>query len=171
MYYRQRKAWLCVLGATAGALWGTPGCDSTAARRRALASGNPLDRARAVVQVAEGRDPDAVHKLVDLLDDPDKTVRMYAIIALKRLCGQDYGFRYYADETERRAAVQRWRQALRTGEVTLVPRTRPAGVQGSTSELDGRTAARLGVKQSHDQYPERQRRAKLTPAANEGRRP
>lgn len=97
-----------------------PGCAGTQARRD-LGSNNPLDRARAVVAVAERGDVGAVHKLVDLLEDGDEAVRMYAIMALRRLCGEDLGYRYYANEAERGTAVARWREALRAGTVKLRP--------------------------------------------------
>lgn len=97
------------------------GCDSGAAHRRALASANPLDRARGVIRVSQARDGRAVHKLVNLLEDSDPAVRMYAILALKRICGRDYGYRYYADVGERSTAVERWRQALRDGDVEAHP--------------------------------------------------
>jgi hypothetical protein len=97
------------------------GCAAGAGPRRELASGNPLDRARGIVQVAEAQDPRALHRVVDLLEDRDEAVRMYAITALRRLCGEDLGYRFYASEAQRAAAVARWREALRNGEVSLRP--------------------------------------------------
>jgi HEAT repeat protein len=97
------------------------GCDPGTARRQQLNSENPLDRTEAIVQAYETRDQRAVHRLVGLLDDPSAAVRMYAIQALRRLCGVDYGYRYYASPAQREAAVERWRQALRSGEVVLRP--------------------------------------------------
>jgi hypothetical protein len=87
--------------------------------RADLRSGNALDRARGVVAVTESRDDLAVHKLVDLLDDPDRGVRMYAIMALERLCGETYGYRYYESAPRRAPAIERWREALRQGNVVL----------------------------------------------------
>ena len=109
------------------------GCNS-AGERKALSSPSPVERARATVTLAEQRDAASVHKLVDLLEDPDQAVRMYAIIALRRLTGEDYGYRYYAREAERRPAVERWRAALRDGQVVLrtdgsaAPKTAAAAV-------------------------------------------
>jgi HEAT repeat protein len=97
------------------------GCDQGAVRRRQLSSDNPLDRTEAIVHAYQARDLRAVHKLVALLDDPSDAVRMYAIQALRRLCGVDYGYRYYASAAQRAAAVERWRQALRGGGLTLRP--------------------------------------------------
>jgi hypothetical protein len=74
-----------------------------------------LERAEATVRLAEAGDVGAVHKLVDLLDDPDRAVRMYAISALRRLCGDDLDYRYYDEPEDRAAGVERWRAALREG--------------------------------------------------------
>lgn len=118
-----------------------PGCGRTAQPRGGLGSPNPLDRAESVVEAAEARDHNAIHALVDLLDDPDPAVRMYAQLALQRLCGRDYGYRYYHDEARRAVAVQRWRDALRDGKVSIrsePPVPIPADV-GSPSEARERT--------------------------------
>lgn len=98
------------------------GCQSPATRREELNSTYAPTRARAVVASAEAGDATAIHKLVDLLADEDRGVRMYAIVALRRLCGVDFGYRYYAPEVERQAAVDRWREAIRSGEVHMDPR-------------------------------------------------
>ena len=100
-------------------LLGSTACQSTAMRRQQLASGNPLDQVTAAVWLAETGDADAVHRLVSLLEDRERTVRMYAQLALERLCGQTYGYEYYSPRAERTAAVRRWRAALRQGEVTV----------------------------------------------------
>ena len=94
-------------------------CRSPATQRERLASSNPLDQVTAAVWAAESGDAPAVHRLVSLLEDRDRTVRMYAILALERLCGQTYGYRYYEPPAKRAAAVQRWQEALRQGEVTV----------------------------------------------------
>jgi HEAT repeat protein len=81
-----------------------------------------LERALAAVRLAEAGDAGAVHELVDLLEDSDRAVRMYAILALVRLTGADYGYTYYGSDLERAVAVRRWREALRAGEVVVRPR-------------------------------------------------
>ena len=95
-------------------------CQSSS--RKELASPNPLERALAAVRLAEAGDAGAVHELVDLLEDSDRAVRMYAILALARLTGEDYGYKYYGSDLERALAVRRWRDALRAGEVVVRPR-------------------------------------------------
>lgn len=91
------------------------GCGGDASNRVQLSSRYPPDRARAAVRAAQSGDLRAAHELVDLLEDDDRAVRMYAIASLERLTGKTYGYRYYADETDRTAALARWRAALRAG--------------------------------------------------------
>ena len=117
MHRQGQTARAGVLGLAVGLSCWAAGCGG-AAPRRELASGNPLDRARGIVKVSERGDLAAVHKLVDLLEDPDAAVRMYAILALRHLCGQDYGFHYYDCAADRAQAILRWRDALRNGELT-----------------------------------------------------
>ena len=86
-----------------------------------LASPDPSERAAAIVAAADHGDAQAVHRLVELLEDRDLGVRMYANLALVRLCGADYGYHYYDPEELRAPAVERWRAALRDGNVTVLP--------------------------------------------------
>jgi hypothetical protein len=99
------------------------GCQSPRGGRADIASTYPLDRVRAVVRSAEAGDAGAVDLLIELLDDSDRGVRMYSILALERLCGENHGYRYYAPEAERAAAIERWRAARQRGEVVV--RTTP----------------------------------------------
>ncbi len=84
-----------------------------------LASPVPVDRARAAVAAAERGEADAIYRLVELLDDADGGVRMYAILALRRLTGHTYGFVYHGTLAERSAAIERWRTALQEGRVKV----------------------------------------------------
>jgi HEAT repeat protein len=95
------------------------GCHQSAVAR--LSALDPSERAAAIVSLADAGDASAVHKLVDLLEDRDLGVRMYANLALVRLCGTDYGYHYYDPEPVRGRAVDRWRDALRDGQVTVLP--------------------------------------------------
>lgn len=97
-------------------------CNPPAAQRRQLSSPYPPDRARAAVAAAEAGDAKAIDLLIELLDDRDRAVRMYSILALERLCGRTYGYRYYDPEPQRRAAIARWRQARQRGELVLLRR-------------------------------------------------
>ncbi len=105
------------------------GCRGGTAGKPQLASNHPLDRAQAAVRAAERGDASSIHALVDLLEDPDDVVRMVAIHSLRRLCGEDLGYRYYAGPAERAAAVGRWREAVRSGTLRVAaewPSTSPA---------------------------------------------
>lgn len=93
-----------------------PACRTPAAR---LSSADPSERAAAIVAAAEAGDAQAVHRLVELLEDRDLGVRMYANLALVRLCGTDRGYHYHDPEPVRARAVERWRAALRDGSVTV----------------------------------------------------
>jgi hypothetical protein len=126
-----------VILATAGP--GT-GCGSHDSRFQSI---DPLQRAEAAVRAADAGQPDAVHELVSLLDDNDSAVRFYAIQSLRRLCGQDFGYRYFAPEAERAAAVRRWREALRIGDVVVGGR---GGSSRDTAADTADRAARLGLQ-------------------------
>ena len=99
--------------------------------RQRLQSPIPHERGQAVVAMEGTGDPRVVPALVDTLEDPDAGVRMFAIQALIRLCGNDYGYRYYQDESRRTAAVERWRAALRENEIIVKPDARQAAGEGA----------------------------------------
>jgi hypothetical protein len=128
---------VCVSGIVV--LLGTAGCQGSATWRDRLSSPNPLDRAQAVVAVYARRDAEAIPKLVDLLEDPDSAVRMYAIVALRRLCGEDFGYRFYESAALRDAAVDRWRAALRAGEVRLRPLAQAAASDSEPGPSESNT--------------------------------
>jgi len=58
----------------------------------------------------------AVPQLVDFLQSEDKSVRFYAIGALRRITGTDHGYDYKADPYRRALAVKRWREFLDSNE-------------------------------------------------------
>src|ERR1051326_913966 len=110
-------------------------CSQRQTTRQKLASSIPYDRAVGAIKVEERRDPENVAQLVGLLDDSDVAVRMYAILALERMFGTTFGFKYYAPDDERLPAVQRWQAAIRNGELKLdgaVPSETPAAPHDSS---------------------------------------
>jgi HEAT repeat protein len=121
------------LGLTALVSLGFGGC-AAPQNRAGITSSYPLDRVRAAVACAEAGDARAIDLLIEALNDNDRAVRMYSIIALKRLCGEDYGYRFYASDGERDEAIARWRQARGRGEIILQapPRTPSAAVSDAT---------------------------------------
>gem|GEM_PF-3291960 len=106
----------CLTGLLACALGG---CAATLSDRERLDASFAPDRAQAVVRLAESHDTQSIHKLVELLQDHDQAVRMVAILALQRLTGETFGYRYYDDAARRGAAVERWRGALREGKIVV----------------------------------------------------
>lgn len=110
-------------------------------RERELTSRDPIERSRGAIGVANSDDASSLHRLVNLLEDDDPGVRLYAILALRKMTGQDYGYRYYQREIEREAAVARWREALRTGTV-------------QTRRTEAATAREQSAAASETQSPE-----------------
>jgi len=145
---RRRECTLLVTVAIGivGAALGTLGCRGDA-RRAQLRSTNPLDRAAAIVRVAESGDLRAVHKLVDLLEDEDSAVRMYAILALRRLCGQDFGYRYFDNVGTRSSAVRRWRDGLRAGSIQVHPATQPSVIAADADPAQGPAAGAASAEE------------------------
>jgi hypothetical protein len=90
---------------------------STEKVRSELVSGTPVQQVSAAVTVAKRGDVQSIPELIALLDDNDPAVRMYAIMALRDLTGQTYGYKFYGSQEERAAAVQRWQDALRAGKL------------------------------------------------------
>lgn len=87
-------------------------------------------RVRAIHWAGQESRDDAVGPLIEHLADDDASVRFYAIAALKRITGKDYGYDYKAGARDRAEAVKRWRAALAGGEVG------PVDNGGQTGKLD-----------------------------------
>jgi len=96
-----RLAWLLAALLTAGC-----------APRPSLESGDPVQRARAIKRLAGTKDPSLALRLVDRLEDDDPAVRFYAVLALRRLTGRDFGYNYALDPQRQPAAVRRWRDFI-----------------------------------------------------------
>ena len=77
-----------------------------------LENPDPTVRIRAIKWAGENQVHDAVPLLVDRLQEQDRSVRFYAIMALRRITGDDLGFDYKADSAQRAEAVKKWRQSL-----------------------------------------------------------
>ena len=89
-----------------------------------LQSQHPSDRSDACLRAARTRHRPAVPLLIERLEDTEAEVRLFAVRALKAITGltDAHGYRYYASPPERRGAVQRWREWLKS--------TRPADKEG-----------------------------------------
>lgn len=94
------------------------GCAGPDGRGRSLAnafeSEDPVDRIGAAQKAAASNDKTALPALVTCLSDSESDVRFFAIAALRKITGQDFGYHYYDNEQARREAVDRWREYLRT---------------------------------------------------------
>ncbi len=80
-----------------------------------IQSENPADRILAIRAAAEARDDRSVPLLVDRLEDEDRAVRFFAIIALDKITGHRFGYDYAKPDAGRRKAVERWRAYVRRG--------------------------------------------------------
>ena len=89
---------------------------------------DPSVKIPAFKKAVRTKDRGAVRQLVKDLESDDPAVRFYAIGALERMTGQQFGYRYYDGETGRAAAVGRWHDWL-SGRQTLAstPEARAAG--------------------------------------------
>ncbi len=77
-----------------------------------LQSADEPVRIEAVIEAGRTGDRGAVAYLVELLADEAAAVRLFAIESLRRITGQDFGYRSYADDAARREAIGRWRRWL-----------------------------------------------------------
>ena len=107
-------------------LWSVPlmicvlfGCSDPLDRQMAISdldSPTPTVRVMAIKWAGDNKVTAAVPQLVDYLQNEDKSVRFYAIQALKRITGKDLGYDYKAPAHFRSAAVKRWQGLLDTNE-------------------------------------------------------
>ena len=124
------RAALCAVAALA---W-CGGCAQPPASKRGILDDNPAVKIPAMKRAGVVKDAAQEAPLVEQLMDEDAAIRFYAIEALKRLAGDDLGYHYYDDRSERDKAVERWRQWLLgrqpAGTVSAKPASRPAVVDG-----------------------------------------
>lgn len=77
-------------------------------------SDDPASKLYAIRAAGESRDRSAIPPLVEQLDSDDPAVRVFAINALERITGERLGYNPYADDVGRRAAVERWVDAVKS---------------------------------------------------------
>ena len=73
---------------------------------------DPSVKIPAIKIAGERKDLAATPQLVEDLDSDDPAVRLYAINGLRRITGEDFGYRYYDDPDARAPAVAQWREWL-----------------------------------------------------------
>jgi hypothetical protein len=97
---------------------GIPAC--TAPKEPAsVAHDDPSVKIRGMKKAARERDVAVVRQLVKDLDSDDPAVRFYAIRSLGDLTGEDFGYRYYHDEVQRRESLGRWQEWLNERAATV----------------------------------------------------
>ena len=81
---------------------------------------------KAVLRAGRWKDRQSVPYLVDRLTDSEAEVRFAAIVALRRITDETFGYRYYEPSAKREQAVRRWRDWLRDDRPATGPATAPA---------------------------------------------
>jgi hypothetical protein len=84
-------------------------------------SANPAAKMYAIQYAARDGDREAINNIIEQLSSDDPAVRLMAIGALQRLTGQTYGYCSYDPVWQRQAAIERWVQASKAGELTVHP--------------------------------------------------
>jgi len=79
---------------------------------RSVSDPNPANKIPAIETAVDRHDTRAIPQLVKDLNNDDPAIRFYAIEGLRKLTGQDFGYRYYDDDDQRKPAVARWNRWL-----------------------------------------------------------
>lgn len=88
------------------------GCAPDSPPEVKLTNPDPSGKIPAIKRAVRQGDKSAASQLIKDLESDDPAVRFYAIEGLRRLTGEDFGYRYYDDEQAREPAVQQWKQWL-----------------------------------------------------------
>jgi len=114
----RRNEWVRIRSVRlAGSLWAllALGCSATSDPasgdlRQDLRHKDPRVRMEAAHQAGTKDRADLVDLLVENLRDHDESVRFITAISLRKITGQDFGFRSFASILEREEAIARWRR-------------------------------------------------------------
>ena len=77
-----------------------------------ISSNDPGRLIPAIEIGVKANDRHIIPYLISDLESDDSAVRMYSIDGLRRMTGQDFGYVYFAEPEDRRAAVARWQEWL-----------------------------------------------------------
>ena len=80
--------------------------------RPSLTSNDPGQKIPAIKKASDARDTETARQLVTSLDSDDPAIRFYSIRGLQDLTGETFGYVWYVDEPERRAATDKWKRWL-----------------------------------------------------------
>lgn len=116
---------------------GTGACSNPRAEKD-VRNPDPLGKIPAYKEAVREGDRSAVRQMVEDLDSDDPAIRMFAIIALRRLTnGETFGYEYFEDEDQRRPAVERWEAWLAGKNPNDGPQDQAAtGTSGATERRD-----------------------------------
>lgn len=113
-----------------------------------LASDDPVVQIPAMKQAVKLRRTEDMPSLVQLLDDSDPAVRMFAIGSLVKMTGMDLGYHYYDGELQRAKAISAWRVLAGLSPTTIpsswLPETRPATTETTTPPSATQPSTRKG---------------------------
>lgn len=119
--------WAWRMFAAAAAFAGLPylgGCEAGGSYHAKFTDHDPSVRLWAVHHAGDTKDQAAVPYLIDRLSDSDKTVRLFAIMALEKITGTRRGYVVYAPAEEREKAIEEWRR-WQASRQKLSPATQP----------------------------------------------
>ncbi len=71
---------------------------------------DPLKKISAIKWAANQKLQEAILPLIDCLEDEDRSVRFFAIQALREITNKKFGFDYKSDFHERSKAIVQWRK-------------------------------------------------------------
>jgi len=86
---------------------------------------DPQERTTALLEAARAQDRGAISELIERLWSSDPAERMLASAALRRLTGQDFGYRHFDPETVRDRAAEQWRRWWLSQQERAQGRARP----------------------------------------------
>jgi hypothetical protein len=93
-----------------------------------LKARDPASKIPAIKKAAAAKETRTAPILVKSLESDDPAVRFYAIRGLQDLTGETFGYVWYADDKQRRASLDQWKQWLGAREPS------PDTVAGTGSE-------------------------------------
>jgi len=88
------------------------GCGFLSLGQPNLASDDPAQKIPAIKSAARHHDSSAIPLLIKALSSQDSAIRFYAIYALHKITGHEFGYVYYASESRRNFAIARWKKWL-----------------------------------------------------------
>ena len=107
--YLRSALFLCLCAAA-----GLTGCEPIQSDSyRDFADDDPAARLAAITKAGQTKDRQAIPYLVDRLEDSEPDVRFFAIIALRKITDETFGYQYYKPRHLRAEAVLKWRRWLK----------------------------------------------------------